>query len=77
MRLSGEMHNGIDLLLLQYVTNKIRRTNVTLDKLEIRQTLKLVKIGKTGTVIELVIDDNIVLWILLTKQNCHMGGDET
>lgn len=77
MRLSGEMHNGIDLLLLQYVTNKIRRTNVTLDKLEIRQTLKLVKIGKTGTVIELVIDDNIVLWILLTKQNCNMGGDET
>lgn len=76
MSLSGEMHNGIDLLLLQYVTNKIRGTDVTLDKLEIRQTLKLVKIGKTGTVIELVIDDNIVLWILLTKQNCNMGGDE-
>ena len=70
------MHDCIDLLFFKDVAYKIRGTDITLDKLEIRQVFKFFKVGEAGTVVELVIDNYVIIGILSTEENGNMGGDE-
>ena len=76
MRLSREMHDRIDLLFFEDIAYKIRGTDITLDKLEIRQVLKFVQVREAGTVVELVVDNDVIIGILSTEKNGNMGGDE-
>ena len=58
MRLGGEMHHGIDLLLGEDVVDKVGTLDIALDELEIGQILDVLEIVETGAVIELVINDD-------------------
>lgn len=56
--LGGEMHNGVDLLLLEDVVDEVGTLDVALDELEIGQILDVLEIVEAGAVIELVINDD-------------------
>ena len=58
MRLGGEMHHGIDLLLGEDVVDEVGTLYVALDELEIGQILDVLEIIEAGAVIELVINDD-------------------
>ena len=58
MRLGGEMHHGIDLLLGEDVVDEVGTLDIALDELEIGQILDVLEIVEAGAVIELVINDD-------------------
>ena len=77
VRLGGKVHDGVNPLLLEHIRHKIGRANVSLDKLEVRESLQLIEVGQACTVVELVVNDNVVLRVLFRQQDGHMGGDES
>ena len=76
MSLGSEVHDSVNFLGLEYVGNKVGRTYVALDKLEVWQLFELVEVGQARAVIELIVNDNIVLRVLVTEQNSDMGSNE-
>ena len=66
------MHDSIDVLFLEDVTDEIRRANVALDELEVWQVRQLVKVGETRAVVELIVHDDVVLGVLFAQQDGNM-----
>mmetsp|Transcript_2458 Transcript_2458/g.5075 ORF Transcript_2458/g.5075 Transcript_2458/m.5075 type:complete len:338 (+) Transcript_2458:1664-2677(+) len=77
MGLCRKVHNGINLFLSKNIRNQVGGRNVTLDKFEIRQVEQLFQVGQTGTIVEVVVNDDFVLGVLLTQKDCHVRCNET
>ena len=77
MSLGSEVHNSINFVFLEAVVDQIGTADVTLDKLEVGKVLKLAEVLKARAVVELVVDNNIVLRVFLTKEDGSMGCNET
>ena len=75
--LGSKVHDGVDFVFEERIVDNVRRGNVTLDEFEVGKVIDLVEIFQTTAVIQAVKNDNVVLGVLLTEQNCNMGGNET
>ena len=75
--LSSKVHDGIDLFLLQDEVDKVGRGDITLDEPVVREVRNLIQVLQTTTVIQPVIDKDVVLGVLLTQQDGNVGCDET
>jgi hypothetical protein len=75
--LSGKVQDSVDFLLFQHIADKIQGTNVSLDESEVGQLFDTVKILKASTIVQAIVDNNIVLGVLFAKKNGHVGGNET
>lgn len=76
MGLRREMKNGINLFFAKDVRDQVGRCNITLDKLEVWLFKELLQVGQAGAVIKLVVDDDLVLRVLVTEQDCYMTPNE-
>ena len=54
MCLRGEMHDGVNLLLLKHVIHQLRGTNVALYELVVFIVLDLVQVLQTGAIVKSV-----------------------
>lgn len=75
--LGSKVHDGVDFVFEESIVDNVRRGNVSLDEFKVGKVLDLVEIFQTTAVIQAVKNDNVVLGVLLTEQNCNMGGNET
>jgi len=69
MGLGSEMHDGVNIFFCHHIGNKVRTADVSLNKFEVFETRDFVKVGETRAVVKFVIDNNLVLWVLLRKEN--------
>ena len=74
--LGSKVKDGVDFLLLEDIRHQVRRGNVSLDEFEVGQIEDLVQISKARTVIELVVDNDLVLRILLAQENGSVRRNE-
>jgi hypothetical protein len=75
--LSCKVHDGVNLILLEDVVDQITTGNVSLDEFKVWKFHYLLQILKTGTIVELIVSDDIVLGVLLREKDGSMGADET
>lgn len=71
------MHDGINLFLGHDVGDEVRTANVSLDEFEVFETRDFLEVGETGAVVEFVVDDYLVVWVLLREEDGCMGCDES
>lgn len=60
VRLGGKVHDGINVLFGHNIRYEVRAADVSLDKFEVLEARYFLKVGETGAVVELVVDDYIV-----------------
>lgn len=77
MRLRRKVQNGINLFLAEDIADKIRGSDISLDKLKVRFVQNLRQVFKASAVIELVVNDDVVLRVLCAQQNGNMRRNET
>ena len=61
MRLRREVHDRVDLLRLQDVVDEVRRADVALDELVVRQRRDLLEVREARAVVEAVKVQDLVL----------------
>ena len=61
MRLRREVHDRVDLLRLQHVVDEVRRADVALDELVVRQRRDLLEVREARAVVEAVEVQDLVL----------------
>mmetsp|Transcript_58130 Transcript_58130/g.142117 ORF Transcript_58130/g.142117 Transcript_58130/m.142117 type:complete len:100 (-) Transcript_58130:453-752(-) len=77
MSLRGEVHDGIDLFLLQDEVDKVGRGDITLNEPVVGEIRNLIQVLQTTTVIQPVIDEDVVIGVLLTQQDGDVGSNKT
>lgn len=77
MSLGGKVKDCIDFLFSQDKSHKISSGNVTLDELVIGQIIQLRKVLKARAVIQTIVHENIVLGVLITKQDGYVRSNES
>mmetsp|Transcript_908 Transcript_908/g.2029 ORF Transcript_908/g.2029 Transcript_908/m.2029 type:complete len:216 (-) Transcript_908:342-989(-) len=65
--LCGKVHNCVNLFLCHNVRDEVGAADVTLDELKVFETGYFVEVSEARTVVEFVIDDYFVLWVLFRE----------
>ena len=77
MRLGSKMHNSVDLLGDDDVTDKVRRADVTLHELVVGVFLQIGNVLQRRTIIQTIEVDNVVIRVVLHQPSHNMGSNET
>ena len=77
MCLCRKVNNSINILLRHNVRHKVWTANITLDEFKVFKTSNLAEICETGTVVQFVIHNHIIMRILLRQEDGRMRSDES
>ena len=76
VRLRRKVHHGVDLLGDDDVSNKIRRTDVSLHKLVVGVILDVRDVFRARAIVQTIKVDNVVLGVVLHQPPHHMRTNE-
>ena len=77
MGLSCEVHDCVNLVFLEDIRDEVTTADISLYEFEVGEVHYLFEVLETGAVVELIIYYNIVVWVLLGKEDGCMGSDES
>ena len=77
MRLSSKMHNSVNLLGLNNMTNKVTRTDVPLHELVVGVFLQIGNVLQARTIVQAIKVDNVVVGVVLHQPPDNMGTNKT
>mmetsp|Transcript_10542 Transcript_10542/g.31745 ORF Transcript_10542/g.31745 Transcript_10542/m.31745 type:complete len:393 (-) Transcript_10542:95-1273(-) len=75
--LGCKVHNGVNLFCLQYVADEVCALDVCLHKLEVRVIPALVQVVLGRAVVQLVHNDDLVVWVLSAEPDANVRGNES
>ena len=72
VRLSSKVQDGVNFFLTQDIAHKVWGCDITFDKLKVGFIHHFLQVLETSTIVELVVNDDFVLWVLGAQQNGHV-----